>query len=374
MLNYYERLGVSKDATNDEINSAFRRNARKFHADSNDGINADALMRELIHIRDTLLDKDKRRQYDATLGNANSKNNTNKEKEDLRRQAEELFREKEAYKWKAEQLKRERDNNIPPNVHVVEKTVVKVVRRGGCISRTISTIVFIFVITLFVLNWVTSRELTREREAEREQERIEYITGIAETYQISFEEAEQKLAEMEKLENAIIGFWRASGDGFPIIFTEDGEFIFYENGVKQTHSFEVVDSNVYIVNEDGDVRTIRASVTSRVNLRFDGDHFTKATLLEATNESIVGKWNRPIAFPIEFDGGSTMIRHEGWRELFFTYVVTNDNMLIVTDKDGNIEFESMIFLIETADEEQLLGRSVLDSLGRKLVDFYHRVE
>lgn len=64
MSDYYEILGVSKDASKDEIKSAFRKMARKWHPDVNKAPEAEAKFKELGKAYETLMDDDKRATYD----------------------------------------------------------------------------------------------------------------------------------------------------------------------------------------------------------------------------------------------------------------------------------------------------------------------
>lgn len=60
----YEVLGVSRDATEDEIKKAFRRQARKLHPDVNKAPDAEEQFKELNEAYDVLSDANKRAAYD----------------------------------------------------------------------------------------------------------------------------------------------------------------------------------------------------------------------------------------------------------------------------------------------------------------------
>ncbi len=64
MSDYYEILGVDKNASKDEIKSAFRKMARKWHPDVNKAPDAEAKFKELGKAYETLMDDEKRATYD----------------------------------------------------------------------------------------------------------------------------------------------------------------------------------------------------------------------------------------------------------------------------------------------------------------------
>lgn len=64
MSNYYEILGVNKDATQAEIKSAFRKKARELHPDVNKAPDAEEKFKELGKAYETLSNEEKRSLYD----------------------------------------------------------------------------------------------------------------------------------------------------------------------------------------------------------------------------------------------------------------------------------------------------------------------
>lgn len=65
--NHYSMLGVSRDATAEQIKKAYRTLARKYHPDLSKEADAEARMQEINVAYDVLGDENKKRQYDFEL-------------------------------------------------------------------------------------------------------------------------------------------------------------------------------------------------------------------------------------------------------------------------------------------------------------------
>lgn len=68
-LDYYAVLGVSRDASADDIKKAFRKLARQYHPDINKSVGAEARFKEINESYEVLSDPEKRKRYDALGAN-----------------------------------------------------------------------------------------------------------------------------------------------------------------------------------------------------------------------------------------------------------------------------------------------------------------
>lgn len=71
--NYYEIIGVAKDATEEEIKSAYRKLAKKFHPDAHPGDpECERRFREINEAYGILGDSEKRKEYDKKTAGTKS--------------------------------------------------------------------------------------------------------------------------------------------------------------------------------------------------------------------------------------------------------------------------------------------------------------
>lgn len=72
-MNYYMKLGITPDATEDEVRQAYLELAKKYHPDKNKSPEANAMMAEINLAYETLCDSHRRKEYDLENGIAVAK-------------------------------------------------------------------------------------------------------------------------------------------------------------------------------------------------------------------------------------------------------------------------------------------------------------
>ena len=68
-INYYDLLGIDKNASNEEIKKAYRNQAKKWHPDLNKDPKAPEMAKKVNEAKEILLDEEKRKDYDIYLEN-----------------------------------------------------------------------------------------------------------------------------------------------------------------------------------------------------------------------------------------------------------------------------------------------------------------
>lgn len=97
-MNFYDLLGVSKNASKDEIKIAYKNLVKKYHPDVNKNVDVN-IIKNLNEAKEILLDDDKRRQYDRSLDDLNKAKEFSKDKSETYYSKNEEYKEtySEAY-------------------------------------------------------------------------------------------------------------------------------------------------------------------------------------------------------------------------------------------------------------------------------------
>ena len=110
-MNYYELLGVSENATKEEIKQAYKIQMKKWHPDINKSKEAPKMSIKLNEAKETLLDDDKRKAYDLSL-NQEINNNYNKYNYQKKNKTQNTYYSQATY----EQAKQLLNGNILKNI------------------------------------------------------------------------------------------------------------------------------------------------------------------------------------------------------------------------------------------------------------------
>ena len=93
MVNYYELLGIDNNASKEVIKIAYKKMVKKYHPDVSKDKDSEKIIRSLNEAKETLLDDNKRREYDLSLNSINEAKQFSKEKEETYEYRREEYRE-----------------------------------------------------------------------------------------------------------------------------------------------------------------------------------------------------------------------------------------------------------------------------------------
>ena len=160
MINFYELLGVSRNASKDEIKASYRNMVKKYHPDVNKEEDAGKIIRSLNEAKTTLLDDDKRREYDRLLdGINNSKEFSTKKSNENNTYAQKTYQYREEYnevyvtRW---------EYFIHYLKNSIDKTYIKIIKSilvginflfFSCLKSLIISIVYILYIVNDVMDY-----------------------------------------------------------------------------------------------------------------------------------------------------------------------------------------------------------------------------
>ncbi|MGH9850079.1 MAG: DnaJ domain-containing protein, partial [Blastocatellia bacterium] len=108
MADLYSVLGINRTATSNEIKSAYRRLARKYHPDVNSDPSAPAKFAQINEAYHTLIDHDRRKFYDRT-GAVSSMASVRRANSAAARAARKAYYQERADRIVNEWLQRERE-------------------------------------------------------------------------------------------------------------------------------------------------------------------------------------------------------------------------------------------------------------------------
>ena len=154
MKNYYELLGLNRNASKEDIKGAYRKLSLKIHPDLNDG---DTFFSELfknINEANEILSNDlKRAEYDAVFFADPAEQKENTEQEDLlqRQFEEQKARERQEQKLKQQEEQKAREAKISMVGKMMEETYVPRKREVKKVSFPWFTLIFIVAIAVLAV-------------------------------------------------------------------------------------------------------------------------------------------------------------------------------------------------------------------------------
>jgi hypothetical protein len=133
MADLYGVLGVSRSASADEIKSAYRRLARKYHPDVNKDPSASSRFAQINDAYQTLIDPDRRRSYDRTGNTASATTSARRANAQAARAAR-----RAAYQARADRIVNE----------WLERERVETRARGKAVYTTVTLFVSTFIVAM----------------------------------------------------------------------------------------------------------------------------------------------------------------------------------------------------------------------------------